>query len=341
MISLILRDKGGIVLKNISEVHYINKGDVSVKKFEVPFNSELTKRIYNFIGETFGFEEADVEKPTISGEENFYNQDTQHIAMDGENLLGTAHLTISRMNPIVGGISGVAVNPIARGRGIGGMLISDCVKEFENAGGEALFLGTGNPVAARLYHSAGFSFIPGSNVMVWVKNGGSFSSFTSKYFSLSENKLKIAELTPGFRYPVVPLILYRGGNLVLDCNAGLWDCSEINQSSCAGLYEKYANILKQGGKVAGLTSDNGFIYAMATVLPTEQGKRMDFFACPDAANNIECLIEWCESQGADYSMISVGDRNKKKILESLGYRKIKTEKYYRGLLSVECEIMIK
>jgi hypothetical protein len=139
--------------------------------------------------------------------------------------------------------------------------------------------------------------------------------------------------------------LFRGNSLILDCNAGLFNSSYITQRSCAGLYPRYADILEKGGLFAGAFSASvpdpaaGALYAVASLLPTSQGKRMDFFTHPNAEHVLPDLIGWCEGEGAEYALISGTDMCKQSLLKSLGYRKEGEQIYRNGPISLDCLVM--
>ena len=316
---------------------------MEMSRYNIPLaDGEQTREVLTLLSEVFGAEEAQVEKPTLTGEEGEHNLDILYTAREGGELLGTVHVTIPRTMGSIGVISGVCTAFSARRRGIGQALLERCVSDFDAAGGEAMFLGTGNHVAAKLYASFGFSFLPGSNVMARV-NGGDHADFAERYFSEASGKLEIVEGSPAFRCLLVPLVLRRGGGLILDCNAELFSSMYVTQRSCAGLYPRYAGISAKGGLFAGAVSPAGALCAIASILPMQDGMRMDFFAHPDAEHCLPSLVEWCEAHSADYApayaLASDEDAAKRRLLESLGYREAGRQAYKSGPASIDCATM--
>ena len=291
------------------------------------------------MNEVFGEGEMETAKPTLSGEEGAYNRDILYTAFEGAELLGMAHITIPCETRTIGGLSDVCTTFSARRQGIGKALVECCLADFDEEGGEAVFLGTNNPVAAKLYASAGFSFLAGSNVMARVREGN-YLDFAEKYFSEAAGQFKIVQGSPAFRYPLVPLALYRGKGLIMDCNAELFNSMYITQRSCAGLYPRYINIMKNGGFFAGAVS-TGVLFAVASILPTPSGRRLDFFAHPSAEHVLPDLIKCCEARGELYAMIDETDEEKQSFLVSQGYQKEKRQIYSSGSISVNCMVMRK
>ena len=317
----------------------LKRGKMQISRLIAPLSGEQPQKVLSLLNEVFGESEMEMAKPSFSGEEDAYNRDILYTAHEGAELLGTVHLTIPRDMRIIGGLSGVCITPSARRRGICKALVECFLADFDKEGGEAVFLGTGNPVAAKLYASAGFSFLAGSFVMARVREDN-YLDFTEKYFSGAAGQFKMVEGSPAFRYPLVPLVLYQGKGLIMDCNAELFSSMYIAQRSCAGLYPRYANIVKNGGFFAGAVSD-GVLFAVASILPTPSGRRMDFFAHPSAEHILPDLIKFCEARGAEYALISDADEDKKSFLISQGYKKEERRMYSSGSISVNCMVMRK
>ena len=123
-------------------------------KIEPPLPEDL-------IEELIDFWEAAFDTPfghhryILRGDERESNRDILYCLWDSGRLLGTSHLTVSVSVPYVGGFGEVATQPDATGRGIATELSEKGLNDFRSDGGHALFLGTGNPAAARIYHRDG------------------------------------------------------------------------------------------------------------------------------------------------------------------------------------------
>lgn len=265
---------------------------------------------------TFGAAEAALEAPQLDGSEQAHNLDILYVAVEGDKLLGTIHATVPRGCPSVAGLSGMCTVPESRGLGLGRILFTKILEEIDRLGVETAYLGTGNPVAAKLYHSLGFSFLPGSNVMVRYKHGDTVD-FTQRIFGPTPTGITIRPGNPALRIPLIPLVLHRGKFKVLDRNTGLMSSREMLQASCMGLYPKYAALPGFWGAV----SDTGVLGAVASIGPGENGETVaDLFCCDSFAHTAAALLDTCAQAGATCLHIADYDTEKQALVQGLGYR---------------------
>ena len=104
-----------------------------------------------------------------------------------------------------------------RGRGIASRLCEQAVEEFVAQGGEAVFLGTGNPDAARIYHRLGWRRIAGTNVWARVTTGDSPEEYLADYFR-APGQVSIVPGDASLRVPMIPLLVAPHDWQVLDGN---------------------------------------------------------------------------------------------------------------------------
>lgn len=266
--------------------------------------------------DTFGAAEAALEAPQLDGSENAHNLDILYLATEGDTLLGTIHATIPHNCPTIAGLSGMCTVPAARGTGLGRILFTKILEEIDSLGVEVSYLGTGNPIAAKLYHSLGFSFLPGSNVMVRYKRGDTVD-FTHRVFDPTPTDVQLTPGSPALRIPLIPLVLHRGSLKVLDRNAGLMSSREMLQASCMGLYPKYAALPGFWGAVSG----SGVLGAIASIAPADSGETVaDFFCCDSFADTVPALLDTCRIHGASCLHIADHDTVKQSLVRKLGYR---------------------
>lgn len=264
--------------------------------------------------DTFGAAEAALEAPQLDGSECGHNLDILYVATEGDTLLGTIHATIPHGCPTLAGLSGMCTAPAARGTGLGRILFTKILEEIDSLGVETAYLGTGNPIASKLYHSLGFSFLPGSNVMVRYKCGDTVD-FTRRFFAPAPTQVQILPGNPGMRIPLIPLVLHRGSLTVLDGNTGLMSSRLLTQTSCMGLYPRYAALPGFWGAV----SETGTLGAVASIAENEE-MVADFFCCDSFADTVPQLLDACFRAGATCLHIADLDEHKVAIVQKLGFR---------------------
>lgn len=290
---------------------------MKLTRYIAPFDC---KDVLQLWGEIFGEAEAALEKPQIDGSEISENLDIVYVATEGNALLGAIHATIPHICPSMCGLSGMCTTKASRGKGLGKILFTKILEEIDQRGVETTFLGTGNPIASKLYHSLGFSFLPGSYVMVRYSKGDTVD-FTRRNYNSVPKVISVVSDTPSMRIPLIPLVLHRGQYKLLDYNTKILSSEEMVQLSCMGLYPRYAALQKQGGHFWGATNENGVLGAVASAAVTEQGIRADFFCCDSFSIAIPELLDKCgRTLGTFYLHLAKMDTEKRLLAESMGFK---------------------
>ena len=86
---------------------------------------------------------------------------TVYVRRLAGKLAGACLVATSKEMPSLGGFGEVATSPDARRSGIATQLSHQARDDFGERGGQALFLGTGNPDAARIYFRLGWRKLAG------------------------------------------------------------------------------------------------------------------------------------------------------------------------------------
>lgn len=176
----------------------------------------------------------------MAGEEREDNSDTFYIARYGGRAVATSHLTVSRCDPRLAGLGEVATLPSHRELGLATELCRRAAEDFDREGGQALFLGTSNPVAARVYGRLGWRYLAGTKVMLRVGNTQSPEEFLVDYFrEASQTAVTTRPGSARDRIRMIPLIVTPHDWRVLDANTGILSTRWSVQTSCVGLYPKY------------------------------------------------------------------------------------------------------
>ena len=213
-------------------------------RYEVPISEEMIDELFPFWASIFGEVLPDIERSVFLGSEEAYSQGTLYLRREGEQLAGTCFTMHSKSVPALAGFGEVATDPQVRGRGIATELCGEAVEDFRAAGGEAFFLGTVNPAAARVYHRLGWRKLAGAEVMVNILSGESPEAFLVEYFQ--KGAATIVEATPADRVPIIPLLLCPHDWKVLDANTRMFSTRYATQKSCMGLYVRYERIRLSG-----------------------------------------------------------------------------------------------
>ena len=304
-------------------------------RYESPFECHEVLKLWE---EIFGIDEAILETPQVDGSEQRENYDVVFVAKENNQLLGTIHGTIPKSMPSICGLSAMCTTPAARGKGLGRILFSKIVEEMELQGVKTMYLGTGNPIAAKLYKSCGFSYLPGSKVMVRL-DSGDLIDFTRDIIMVKPNAIEIRPGSADMRIPIIPLVLHRGPYMLLDCNTNLINCEYITQFACMSLYPRYMKLVEDGGAFWQARSETGVLGAVASVMPTKLGMRADFFCVESFSPAIKDLLICCENfAGEIYMQISDADAEKIKVAEEMGYTPVGQECISYRNVNIPCTI---
>jgi GNAT superfamily N-acetyltransferase len=284
----------------------------------VPENPSACVEAIGLLSRIFGETEGRLEEEQLFGKELPFNTDVLFTAKEDGLLLGTCHLTIPHSFAPIGGLSGLCTSEEARGRGVGKNLFRMAVEEADARLVQTLFLGTSNPMAASLYMQFGFSFVTGSNVMVRCTR-----KFLSDFYqdSYSPSPVTYVEGDASFRIPVIPLVLSRGRDLLMDANTAIFSSAAVTQPSCMGLYPRYIDLMANGGSFFGARHASGALCAMASRMPTPAGTRLDAFAFPGFEPELPGLVSCLPTPAEDgYAQIATADTAKESMFAALGFQ---------------------
>ena len=307
-------------------------------KITPPLPKELIAELTKFWEETFqtsyeGFHSL------LSGAERDNNHNTVYLLQEQEQLVSTCHLTTSNVLPQLGGLGEVATHPQFRRQGIAARLCEYARNDFQGQNGQAVFLGTVNPDAARVYYRLGWRKLAGTNVMALMTQGCSPEAFLVDYFR-EEAPTNITPGTAADRISMIPLIVCPHDWQVLDANVNVYSTRYATQSSCMGLYPRYAALAEadRGSWFAAYT-DAGRLVGLGTAQlskgrVTQPVCQVDGFTHQRYENIWEDLIEAAMRWGIVHSIdmlqeaatlratVSVEDEEKRSRFEALGFHSI-------------------
>ena len=297
---------------------------VDIEELEPPLGGDLAAAFIELWEEAFGMDCAYFQG-VFRGEERDHNRDLFFMNRRDGVLAGTCHVTLSRSQPQVGGFGEVVTTPQFRRQGIAGALCGRARDVFLEVGGEALFLGTGNAEALRVYHRLGWRKLAGCNVMALVNRSASPEVFLADYFRRGE-AVRIEEGTAAARVPMIPLIVCPHDWRVLDANTQLFSTRYVVQSSCMGLYPRYEKLVEEGGIFFEVRTGEACLVGLATAkLDGAETCQVDGFvhgAYADAWEELmEAVLEWGGERGVIRwrARVAVEDEDKRARFEGLGF----------------------
>lgn len=298
--------------------------------YVIPLAEAFIDELIPFWTAIFGEGLPDIERAVFLGSEVAYSQSTLYVQRAGAQVAGTCFIMHSKTMPALAGFGEVATAPPFRGRGIATDLCRQAVTDFRAAGGEASFLGTVNPDAARVYHRLGWRKLAGANVMVNLSASLSPEEFLVDYFR-RPGQVEVRLAGPEVRVPMIPLILTPHDSQVLDANVGLYSCRYHTQNSCMGLYPRYVRSLGNGqGACFAASTTDGRVVGLATARATNHDLggpafQIDGFIHQRFAAAGPALIEaacaWARTQGATVlqATIAAADGDKQALFQALGF----------------------
>ena len=319
-------------------------------KLTAPLDIQTADELSQFWGDIFGSEtDPDLPKNVFTGSESNHNSNVVYLEKENGALASTCGVTRPLEISDIGGFGEVATDPSFRRKGLATKLSSLAVDDFRNDGGEALFLGTGNPEAARIYHRLGWRKISGTNVMVNTTNRISPEEYLVERFGTVEGHI-VQRSNPVARIPMIPLLISPHDWHVLDANAGMYSTRYDTQDSCMGLYRRYSYI-KVDGKgewFTAATKDGRIVGLSSAMLLNEDIAQIDGFSHNRFENCwsglIDAAIKWACTKGVTRvcAKISVEDEEKREFFSRIGFSlSIKTDKFAYGEREIESVELIK
>lgn len=297
-----------------------------IERFGPPFATEVKTELVTLWEGIFNNSYAFLEA-VLNGEEAQYNRDLFYrIVIEGQTA-ATSHLTLPCDDETLGGLGEVAtVSKFCR-QGMATALCEVARDDFFKGGGEALFLGTGNPDAARVYHRLGWRKMCGSYAMVLLASSQSPESFLVDYFR-GGTVGQICPVSAGVRVSMIPLLHTPHDWKLLDFTTQIFSVRYQDQMSVMGLFPNYELLLSQGGTWFELQCDRGHTVGLATAQLNADVCRIDGFShflysegWPDL---IDEVCRWGFDRGANACEVVIcsEDEEKMKAFRTLGFSQI-------------------
>ena len=294
-------------------------------RLEAPLEQALVDELFAFWEPIFGGP-IDIGPDTLLGSEGTQSLINVYTRRLDDTLAGACLLATSHTLPALGGLGEVATSPKARRSGIATQLSQQARDDFAERGGQAIFLGTVNPGAARIYFRLGWRKLAGANLMVNVLDGSSPEEFLVDYFR-GVGATRVREPSPADRVPMIPLLVAPHDWQMLDSNTAMLSTRYAVQDSCLGLYRRYM-ALTIGGKGAWFcaSDDSGQLSGLSSVhMDGSGGCTVDAFTRRESLDCWNALIRRAVDWGASRNALpirataSVEDDEKLALFESVGF----------------------
>lgn len=296
---------------------------MKLTRVETPLDNNLIDELVCFWEEIFGYTYS---RKILAGDEVRYNRNLINIAREETKIVGTCNLTLPCHTTTVGGLGEVATSTEYRGHGIASMLCKNALTDFGSLGGQALFLGTENPKATRVYERLGWQQISGSQVWINLIRG-SVDEFYKDYFK-ADSRVRIIEGNAAQRIPLIPLIVYPHKSKMLDSNTGMFSTTHTIQKSCMRLYPYYRNHEVNHDSIwLSALNEADSLFGLSTAIKKNGSYIVDGFAHPSYWHTLpELITETCRlaehNKEKIRAFVEKEDTEKLSVFMQLGFKKV-------------------
>ena len=300
-----------------------------MEKFEAPIQESLLQELIELWETIPELHTNDEWQRELLGLEPSFNRILIYIVRERGRVVAMCQFYISRRMPILSEFSYPGTRPECRGRGIATELWGAAIDDMKAMGVEAIFLGTFDRIAFRLYRRLGFSKLPASLTFVQALNGLSAEEFLVDWFR-DAGSVTVSSGDPGDQLPSYPLIVSPHDWQILDANAGLLSTRYSLHRTFRGLYLKCANVgdKENGARFSARTSD-GKVVGMSTAHMDDDGScAVDGFVHQRYRNSwddlIRTAIDFGNSRGARavHACVSREDIEKCQRFAALGFQEV-------------------
>jgi GNAT superfamily N-acetyltransferase len=222
----------------------------------------------------------------------------------------------------------VYTDPAWRGFGLAPALCTALIQRFDAAGGRVLFLGTGNPSAARIYHALGFR--PHPRGFMRRDTAGEPAAFDEEWFEHSA--VTVRPVSWGDTPRLVAL--YNAPNPWLSAcwMQGLYSPTYVTHDRCNSLVKNTWQATRPGAWLA-MVNGQGALVGSGPMEPSGnekavRGALVDVFVHPEFHDQAPVLLAamTAEARARDWRWLRAdlgsGDAAKRTLLETAGFREV-------------------
>jgi GNAT superfamily N-acetyltransferase len=301
-----------------------------VETHQPPFDPVLARSVASIWQDPFGSTEFCARRllGEISGYEES-NRDYLFVIRMAEpggddsarSIVGTSWYVVGKENPRIGLLGGVWAEPKVRRVGIATLATEATLRHFERQGGEAIYLGTVNPDALRIYERLGFTTYSGivrRALVGGARDGG--ATFDASYFR-APGPTTVREATWGDHAGISALYFAPNDAILLDAPTGKFASRLSPQTSCVNSYPPlWESTFGRAGLVGVLETEDRRIVGTVAVhrrsaLPVARRAILDFCLAPGvhrADQLLDFAVAWAGRQGLTSLVAYVCERDDSK-----------------------------
>ncbi len=265
----------------------------------------------------------------LSGQIADQSRDYYYIAVLGDEVVGTTWLGTDRRHLGIGSIGSVYTVPKLRRQGLASALVARACADFEQAGGRALYLATGNPGARRIYEQAGFVAYNG-NVMRRVSPGISAQQLDEWLFGSADRK-QVRSAHWGDLARATALFTRPHPWLIKDYREGIYSHPELPLQRCNSIF--IALMLRStqpGACLLVLETPGGGILGTASITPLDnqaqaETAELEIFVAPEHISEAPLLLDEVRNRARQrhvkrlLAWVAACDSGRMSLLEQAGF----------------------
>ena len=296
--------------------------------YTIPVEPTTVSQLLALWTDAFGEWDQESER-VLAGSERAYNCGLVFAVLCEGAIAAAAETTQPLRNPTLGTLGEVATWPRHRQQGIGTAVVEAARDRFFADGGQALFLGTENAAAERLYRRLGWER-PEAGMMVNLGGGAtSPNEFIADYFSGVATVERITAGNASARACLPVLAVAPHPWRLLDANVPLHSTRQAPVRRCSSLLVQYERLALDGTGAWFEGRDRvDRLIGVATARDLGRAVRVDTFAHARTIGAASALLDhatqWARDCGRDVAIVAdvaVVDADKRALFERMGFHR--------------------
>jgi hypothetical protein len=280
----------------------LRDGDVAVVEVhEPPYDRDVAREVAWLLREAFG--SGDLAIRRLLGELPDYERGSRDYlflvrAPPRGAIVGTSWYGTSAANPRLGLLGDVLAVPGDRRRGIGTIATSANLEHFAEHGGEAMYLGTVNPAAFRIYEKLDFATYSGLVRRALLGRAAADPDGFDRAYWRADGPTRVRPAHWGDQAGLLALYFAPHATALLDAPTGKYASWVAPQPACVGFYPplRDSTVGRTGALGVLETEDGRIVGAVAlhrrTLPPEERHATLDYCLAPAAGDRADQLLRY-------------------------------------------------